>query len=198
LFNNKSHAFWLFDWGVIDVYTVLRWHPLYILCQLNHDNLMIHFPAGNLTVSYAQIVSCEKYIFSQGVKAGSTVNVKITLKQGTTVKKGPLTTNELYLVPVNPLEHFPSIPECEAMILVIQSYLRGETPTVPENPYFREFQRRGRLQDFTDTKWNAELPPSFYNPVPSLWRTLLKSLVFALLATILVMILFGLLYNLLY
>lgn len=193
----NPHTFWLFDWGVIEVYTGTRWRPLYVLCQLDQDGLRIEIPEHLIHLSLNEIVNCEQYVFSQGPRSGSAVNIKLTLLPNITMRKGRLTNNELFLVTAHVFRYQPSFDECEEMISVLNQYRVGLTPTVSKNPYEREFHRQGRQEQFDPQKWNAQLSPVVFLPPYRPIRSILTFLLIVVGATIVVMALFGLIFNLL-
>jgi len=168
--SNTPYIFWLFDWGVNDVYTVIRWTPLHIRCAIDQNGIRIDFPGQPPLLTYDQIVDCKKYVFSQGRNSGSTVNVELILKPEVVIQKGRLSNHILYLVTVHPFKNYPSFDESDAMILVINEYRAGNVPTLSRNPYEREFIRKGKPAQFDPTAWDANIRPDVYTPTPKLWR----------------------------
>lgn len=192
---HRPYTFWLFDWGVIDVYTGTRWKPLYIRCEIDQHDLRIDIPENPIHLPLEEIVNCERYVFSQGPRSGSTVNVKLTLSPNSMVKKERLTRDELYLVTAHVFKYQPNFHECENMISVLNQYRMGGTPTLLKNPYERELYRQGRQEQFDPEKWDAKLSPLAFLPPFRPLRSILTFILIVISTTVFVMVVFGLIFN---
>lgn len=193
--GETSYIFWVADWGVAPVYTAMIWRPLYVPCLISAQGLTIQLPRP-LHLTYNHIVSCERYVFSQGLPAGSTVNVKITLVPSAKITKDNITSNIIYLALVNPLL-LPGTKECDDMVTIITSYQLALHPAIHKNPYYRELKRRGREAEFSEERWQAHVLPHVYTKPQSLRQTLWQALItLGVLLAFLVAV--GIIYNLLY
>lgn len=193
---SSPHIFWLLEWNVVEVYTMFLQHRLYTQCRIDAQSITIEITPKPLVISFEWITQCEKYVFAQGGGAVATVNVKLTLDPAAKITKGRLTRSEIYLVPANPL-HGSSIPECDDMVALINSYRQGIVSSIHKNPYYRELSRRNRLQEFSEETWNGQVSPLVYTPLSNSLKTFLKTLLIALMITLIGLIIIGLVYNLL-
>lgn len=196
--NSASpHVFWLMEWNVVEIYTMFLHRHLYTRCLIDIQAITIELTSKPLVIPYRWITKCEKYVFAQGGGAVATANVKLTLEPTARITKGSLTLNEIYIVPANPL-HGSSIPECDDMIEAINSYRKGIVPSIHKNPYYRELERRNRLQAFSEEIWSADISPLVYTPLPNSLKTFFKALLIALAITLIGLITIGIVYNLLH
>jgi hypothetical protein len=61
------------------------------------------------------------------------------------------------------------------MLEVIRAFQQGQFAELSENPYQRALQRKRRLDEFLETKWNRLTAPNIYTPPPQLIRTALTN-----------------------
>jgi hypothetical protein len=166
-----TYIFWLFDWGHLPVYSSSRWYPTYIQTQVNKENITVDTKPVPIVIPLSQIKSVTKYANFQGLGGGTEYTVRLQFHEKTLIAATNKLVPEFHLSTIDPLGWRPCPHEIENMVSVITAFQGGQAPTLPENPYQRALQRKGRADEFSETKWNRLNPPNTYNPPPQILRT---------------------------
>lgn len=193
VYTTTSHFFWLLGWNNKRVYSALLFKPKYTLCHIDRNSISIDCEPNPINLPISRILKCSLDTFDQGGTAASTCNVKITLMREDIYDKSEL--EELFILVANPLRKL-GYKDSYDMVEVLNTYMKGEVPSIHTNPYFRELTRVGKAGDFSPERWNQTIPPDSLIPSPNMVWLLVRLIGAIIIATILVMLIIGLIYNL--
>jgi hypothetical protein len=166
-----TYIFWLFEWDTINLYSSYRWYPQYIRTQINENQMIIETVPLPIIIPLHQLESASRHANYQSTYAGRAHGVKLKFRSEVSIPPKNSTSRDLLLAPVDPLGWHTCHHEIDDMIAIITAIKNKQVPTLPENPYQRALQRKGRADEFSESKWNRLNPPNIYNPPPQILRT---------------------------
>lgn len=157
--TSKVYIFWLLEWDIQGVWSATIFRPRYILCKIDKNQIQVEQDGDSIIIPMSQVKSAERYRFYQGLSAGYATNLKISFLDTFKIRRGRGVRNEIYLVPIDPITHTINKKEIDTMIDILESFVSGVIPTQSENPYFRAFSYKNKLDKFNKSEWPISLHP---------------------------------------
>lgn len=194
----RPYIFWILGWGVTPVYTNIKFLPVNIRCEIDQTAFVLFTPKKEIRIPLSQITNVEQYRFARQRGAGGSTNLLLELVDSSETREQISHTGKIYILPVCVFENPPthSFSEIATMVEVIEALRANRQPFAHPNPYYRALQKRDKLVDFSEEKWDALTPPHIYTPPMNIGKFVITMIGIVIGATLLFMIIAGLIFNL--
>lgn len=152
----QEFVFWLTYISHRAGFMPMRWPKQNLgLCKISATTIVLQDNSGRQEdFLLASIESCKE--FRNTYKGGGELYAVLTLKSEDKI-------DTFYLKAADIIYRTDSPVETDNLISIIDTLRSGETPELNPNPYYREFERRGRLKEYISAEWDADTPPDQYS-----------------------------------
>lgn len=156
--TNNKYYFWLIGWKYNAFYPIRN---AYISCEVDQSGFTIHDSKNPLHVTWHQVSKLN--LVSEHIGLGERSVVKVFLPVGTKVR-----TIHLFVMNAMSSASIHHVQEHETLFDVMNAFRNHLPVTAHPNPYYRAFERVGKLDYFLLQNWDPTVSPREYRKHPAI------------------------------